>query len=373
MKHIRIATLCLLGLLLCGSAGAQNSSIRMTLKSFPADQRVVLNEVVGNQLHPLDTLTASPKGECIINVMLEEPAFYVVKMLDTPCSDIHMMLLPKEKAQIEVQYLSRYQYPRILSTKGSKNFATYRAFNNILSDSIAAIVDIDNEFSMAGITDERKMQLQERFLNIQTQQKMQIRNTLMANKDCLISAFLVTYFEQDFVTYYDLFEQIRNALTPQYSKSPFVQHLDQKIAQSLAPGMTAPEIAMKNPDGKELKLSSLRGKVVMIDFWASWCGPCRRENPNVVALYKKYHDAGFEIFSVSLDRTKADWVKAIEADGLIWPNHVSDLQGWTSSGGAAYGIMSVPSTVLVDPQGRIIAKNLRGNDLARKLQEIFGF
>lgn len=96
------------------------------------------------------------------------------------------------------------------------------------------------------------------------------------------------------------------------------------------------------------------------------------ENPNVVKLYHRYHDKGFEIYSVSLDKSHNDWVKAIAQDGLVWPNHVSDLNGWTSSGGASYGITSVPSTVLIDRQGRIIAKNLRGAELANKLKEIFG-
>ena len=96
------------------------------------------------------------------------------------------------------------------------------------------------------------------------------------------------------------------------------------------------------------------------------------ENPNVVKLYKKYHSKGFDIFSVSLDKSRADWTRAIAQDGLEWENHVSDLNGWTSSGGAAYGITSVPSTVLVDRQGRIIARNLRGEQLELKLKEIFG-
>ena len=135
--------------------------------------------------------------------------------------------------------------------------------------------------------------------------------------------------------------------------------------------MEAPEISMKDTEGNTRHLSDLRGKVVLIDFWASWCGPCRRENPNVVKLYKKYHDRGFEIYSVSLDKEKSAWLKAIKDDGLVWPNHVSDLNGWTSSGGKTYGIMSVPSTVLVDKDGKIIARNLRGSELEKKLSEIF--
>ena len=352
---------------------AQNSSFKVTLQDFPQQQQLVLNEVVGSQLRPLDTLTANSKGEVEANVMLEQPAFYVLHPLNLACTDIHVLLLPKEKAQMTVKLLNMNNMFRVVSTKGSKNLETYKEFNNALTDSLQTIIDISNEFQLASTTDERKMALSDHYASIMTQQSMRIRNTLSKHKDCLISAFLVTYFDQDFVTYAALYEEIRDALKPKYPESTFVQHIDQKIATSLGPGMMAPEIAMNGVDGKELKLSSLRGKVVMIDFWASWCGPCRRENPNVVALYKKYHDAGFEIYSVSMDRKREDWVGAIEKDGLIWPNHVSDLRGWTSSGGASYGITSIPATVLVDRQGRIIAKNLRGADLERKLQEFFGF
>jgi thiol-disulfide isomerase/thioredoxin len=132
----------------------------------------------------------------------------------------------------------------------------------------------------------------------------------------------------------------------------------------------APEIAKKDPTGKVRKLSDLRGKYVLIDFWASWCGPCRVENPNVVKLYKKYKDKNFDIFSVSLDNEKNRWVKAIEADGLIWENHVSDLKGWKTDVTKSYQFNGIPHTVLIDPEGKIIAKNLRGPSLEQKLKEV---
>ena len=110
---------------------------------------------------------------------------------------------------------------------------------------------------------------------------------------------------------------------------------------------------------------------VLIDFWASWCGPCRKENPFNVALYNQYKDKGFEIYGVSLDQDPTRWKGAIEKDGLTW-NHVSDLKGWSSAAGQLYGIRSIPSTVLLDPAGKIIAKNLRGEALAAKLAEVFG-
>lgn len=131
----------------------------------------------------------------------------------------------------------------------------------------------------------------------------------------------------------------------------------------------APEIALKNPSGKLLKLSSLRGKVVLIDFWASWCGPCRRENPNVVNLYKKYKSKGFEIFSVSLDQDANAWKQAIAQDGLSWPNHVSDLLGWDTPLTQTYRFDGIPHTVLVDKKGQILATGLRGPALEQKLIE----
>jgi thiol-disulfide isomerase/thioredoxin len=138
-------------------------------------------------------------------------------------------------------------------------------------------------------------------------------------------------------------------------------------------GEMAPDIVMNNTEGKAIKLSSLRGKLVLIDFWASWCGPCRRENPNVVGAYQKYAKAkfktakGFEIYSVSLDQNAEAWKAAIEKDGLTWKNHVSDLKGWSNSAAALYKVSSIPMSFLIDENGVILAKNLRGLELHRQL------
>lgn len=186
----------------------------------------------------------------------------------------------------------------------------------------------------------------------------------------IVSAFvLYRYFSpslsaDEVVTY-------TNLLDPSLSGTQYVKLLRELPAslRSTAVGEKAPDFELPNPEGKLVKLSDHFGKYLLVDFWAAWCGPCRRENPNIVRVFNKYKDKGFSVFGVSLDSKKDAWVQAIQKDGLNWPQ-VSDLLFWDSGPAKLYGIRGIPGNVLLDPSGKIIARNLRGEDLEKKLAEL---
>lgn len=198
-----------------------------------------------------------------------------------------------------------------------------------------------------------------------------IINDIKNNKDDIcVLMFLDNFPKEQYAT---LHNEVITALNKIYPDHRIVSErwkIMNSPASRVVIGAIAPDLEFPNPEGKLLKLSDLRGKVVLIDFWASWCGPCRRENPNVTRIYEKYHDKGFEIYSVSLDSDAGSWKRAIESDKLVWPNHVSDLKKWQSKAAAIYGVNSIPSTFLLDREGRIVQKNLRGADLERAVQHL---
>ncbi len=196
--------------------------------------------------------------------------------------------------------------------------------------------------------------------------------------DSLVSVYpespVAAFYLYRYFTYQLPLDELKSArakLSPSLASCPYVTDLDGIITQleNVQIGKTAPEFSLPDTTGVMVSLSDFRGKYLLVDFWAAWCPPCRRENPNVVKAFQEYNDKGFTVLGISLDRDKKQWVKAIADDNLTW-THLSDLKYWDSEIPALYGVRGIPANVLLDPQGTIIARNITGEDLQNKLKEV---
>lgn len=214
------------------------------------------------------------------------------------------------------------------------------------------------------------MRIQQEYRNLEDSAKSYEKNFVFVNRNTILAPyFSLNYLNQPGQE--DLLKSIYDTLTPAVKKSFFGTKMGDMISSmsKTSIGAAAPDFTQNDQEGKPVSLSSLRGQYVLVDFWASWCQPCRQENPNIVNAYNAYKDKGFTIIGVSLDQDTAAWKKAIVADKLTW-THVSDLKYWDNAAAKTYGIRSIPASFLLDKEGKIIAKDLRGEALAAKLAEL---
>lgn len=270
-----------------------------------------------------------------------------------------------EKMEMAARY---YEFSQAYTVAAQQESATYKASVEQSNQVNAELLKNVQDNISAIVAHYRKL-----YSDAEALRTTQLKDKIVANKGDIAVLMFLDIFKRD--QNVALHKDVVKALSQNYPTHPLVQErvkIEASAPASTAVGAEAPELEYPNPEGKMMRLSDLRGKVVLIDFWASWCRPCRMENPNVVKLYNKYKDKGFDVFSVSLDSNRDSWMAAIVADKLTWPNHVSDLKKWGSAGAKLYGVSSIPCTFLVDKDGKILAKNLRGAALERALKEIFG-
>jgi thiol-disulfide isomerase/thioredoxin len=382
-----------LGLIILGTAmltGCRNKTAEISgiIENPVPREYIFLQELKSNELLTVDSVMISEDGSFDFKRVVKTPSFFLLKINQN--NFLTMLVEPGEKIKM-TSHNDSLNYPiAVLGSRGTKLMADYNKTLRKTIGKLSSLSDIYNrntQRSDLNVLVDSLDQLAHSYLN-----ELNSYTKLYIDKNISSLVSLVALYQQVSPGVYVLnpandisyYVKVDSSLFSKYPEYDPVILLHQQVQQLLADAeknkpassvpaerMEAPEIALPTPEGDTIRLTSTRGSIVLLDFWASWCSPCRLESPNLVKAYSLYHSKGFQIYQVSLDKTKEAWIKGIQDDRLEKWIHVSDVQYWNSVVVPIYKIESIPFNYLLDKDGRIIASNLRGDALQRKLAELF--
>lgn len=365
----------------CQSTSKGGMTVKGELKNLPSDSRVFLEELTYSTRNAVDTSAVDSKGKFSLTTTVKNAGLYQLRIGEQRAI---FLVLDEKTGTVEVQAdtadISNFTY----SVKGSPATDQLREFirnTKVLGEAFGTAMNDYNQHVNSVTPDSVRKIYEGHVMKADSNFRKYAYAYIDTVKNPIIGVFAASNLNYDNDA--AAIDKLADRLNKDNGQLPFVQDYmkmvtDQKnqLKQQSSgpvfqPGSEVPDIALQDFNGKVIKLSSLRGQVVLLDFWASWCGPCRKENPNVVKAYETYKNKGFTIYSVSLDTDKDKWVAGIKKDQLMWPYHVSDLKGWQSAVCESYGVRSIPQSFLLDKDGKIIATNLRGDALMNTLQTVF--
>ena len=327
---------------------------------------ITLIKVVDGRMEVLDSAYLA-NSKVTFTGSLEQPEMLYLKVGDT--RKIINIFCENSKIAVSVN-VENLDKAVVTGSALHDDLMEFRAHLKPIDERQAALGEQYQE--AVAISNKEKMEeIVELYNALRLEQIDRIKKFVEAKSDSYISLYITQMYLFNDIEAEELEKVLTGQDTSNYKTREYKllsEHLG--IIKSIAIGKPAVDFALNDTTGNPIAISSFKGKFLLIDFWASWCAPCRRENPNVVKLYNDFSNKGFEIIGVSFDEDRSRWIKAIQDDGLTWP-HVSDLKGWQSAAAKLYAIRAIPATVLLDREGKIVAKNLRGDALREKLEELY--
>lgn len=330
---------------------------------------IFLDEMSLNNGTPIDTAIIANDGSFTLKGEITTRGLYMLRI-----DQGHSWLLVLDKGD-NLKFTGEFNDVMKYNIKGSEATTQLNNFTEVIAQKNMAIQELNQAFQdarMSGADQSELMQMQQEYLQLNSAIQNGVLTFTDTVQDPLLKVFGASLLNPE--EHAVFLEEVNAEIQAAIPNNELAKQFNAKIGEStkLAVGKAAPEFTLNTPTGKAIPLSSLKGKVVLLDFWASWCKPCRIENPNLVKTYEKYKDQGFTVYSVSLDKNLDAWVAAIQQDNLSWEYHGSNLAFWNCPVAKQYSVNSIPQTFLIDENGKIIAKNLRGVALEQKLVEVFG-